>query len=791
MSKSAKQLDLSDGFGASKQSKQSSNQLPPKLLAAAAEEGARGPLATSPRGQSASGEARFKEDGNDRNLVARLASMENMKLGKLLNQLQILGMDKQHLARLQAQLTEALGNDDDKQLRVLERAIQMIVKDQNYPPIPYVEKEKIKEWDAKKALELSKEATTYKTSGPSAWVQQGLWFGTEERESPRHVTTKRKDGGMVMTNGSMLPFDSALDESKAKRWERPMLSSTVTKASEDFIGDIQIDMKDHHSKRVVEKVVDEQTPQLDTTIASLTAFTAKKKKKLSAYAKLNEAVCHSHENQKSNEMKSIVFSEGRFTEDQEKLGPMPGTAFWKCFTICNVDNNRQGSDGGYRLEPRLQLPIPDSILMSNVGGIRLWGFYTDSDGFVCRTSVNKKSAAEWLSRRRRKRIAELSVRKPYRLKENEPLYVVRRSTSASNGCDVRPLLNDEALRTSLLDSSGSGFTLWQMYIRPQGSHAGINRFVLECGKEHENPHFIIRNTNEVAKPSSPLNGFFCESSNLKGTRASGRATTVHRVQTSAWSEQKAKFRDLIDFALHVFPFRRDKEGNSKQKYPKLLPKKYVIDFLVARDGSWWFSQVVVLLTARMPPNSLSLLSDKTAEGDEFLLSYDSLEQDMQQAIKASTFCMEKDNSTSRPVTSDLLQDTASELSDPLLQAPSSPAEPAPDKLSSTLTSRLDRYSAIGTIEAHALDTICRLRVKERTKLTGSRLLKSAIMHRTSLAMLASGRTQADKVERRIAALTLSHPSAHNPVCSVAFRSKLGLDVYHGRGGEQPLMSPSA
>ena len=158
------------------------------------------------------------------------------------------------------------------------------------------------------------------------------------------------------------------------------------------------------------------SPQHETTIASLTAFTAKKKKKLSAYAKLNEAVCHSHENQKSDEMKSIVFSEGRFTEDQEKLGPMPGTAFWKCFTICNVDTNRQGSDGGHWLEPHLQLPIPDSILMSNVGGIRFWGFYTDSDGFVCRTSVNKKSAAEWLSRRRRKRIAELSARKPYRLK---------------------------------------------------------------------------------------------------------------------------------------------------------------------------------------------------------------------------------------------------------------------------------------------------------------------------------------------------------------------------------------
>jgi len=731
------------------------------------------------------GEAKFKEGGNERNLVARLASMEHMKLGKLLNQLQILGMDKHQLKRLQAQLTEALGNDDDKQLRVLERAIQMIVKDQNYPPIPYVEKEAVKQWDAQKALKLSKEATTYKTSGPSSWVQQGLWFGASSPgESPRQVTAKKQDGGMVMTNGSMLPFDAALDESKAKRWERPMLSSVVPRASEDFIGDIQIDMKDHHSKKVVERVVDEQSSSLhpEASVVTLTTLTAKKKR-LSAYAKLNEAICHSHENQKSEEMKSVVFNEGRFTEDQDKHGPMPGPAFWKCFTICGVGASKQGTDGGHRLDPQLKLPIPDSILMSNIGGIRFWGLYTDSDGFVCRTTINKKSAAEWLSKRRRKRIAELSTRKAYRLKENEPLYVVRRPTSAGNGSDVRPLLNDEALRTSLLDSSGSGFTLWQMYIRPQGSHAGINRFVLEVGKEHDNPHFIIRNTNEIARQSSSFNGFFCESSSLKGSRASGRATTVHRVQSSAWSEQRASFRGLIDFALHVFPFRRDKEGHSRQQYPKLLPKKYVIDFLVARDGSWWFSQVLVLLTNRLPPKSLSLLSDKAASEDEFLLSYDSLEKEMQDAIKATTFCMEKDNSSSRPVTSELLYDSSSELSDVIQEVRSSPTELLTDNLSSTLASHIERYNNIGTIEAHALDTICRLRFKERTKSTGSRLLKSAILHRTSLAMHSSGKMQTDKVEKRIAALTLSHPSAHNPVSSSAFRSKLGLDVYYGGSGE--------
>ena len=86
-------------------------------------------------------------------VIDRLASIHNGRLGNLLNQLQvrtvthacirgvqgarltagvqILGVDAMHLNRIKVQLTTALGDDSGKQFRVLQKAIEQIVKDKS------------------------------------------------------------------------------------------------------------------------------------------------------------------------------------------------------------------------------------------------------------------------------------------------------------------------------------------------------------------------------------------------------------------------------------------------------------------------------------------------------------------------------------------------------------------------------------------------------------------------------------------------------------------------------------
>ena len=93
-------------------------------------------------------------------VIDRLTSIHNGRLGNLLNQLQvrssdarvrprsagrptdgdsgrfwawtqILGVDEMHLNRIKAQLTTALGDDSGKQFRVLQKAIEQIVKDKS------------------------------------------------------------------------------------------------------------------------------------------------------------------------------------------------------------------------------------------------------------------------------------------------------------------------------------------------------------------------------------------------------------------------------------------------------------------------------------------------------------------------------------------------------------------------------------------------------------------------------------------------------------------------------------
>ena len=45
---------------------------------------------------------------------------------------QILGVDKMHLDRIQSQLTSALGEDSGKKYRVLQQAIEQLVRDKSY-----------------------------------------------------------------------------------------------------------------------------------------------------------------------------------------------------------------------------------------------------------------------------------------------------------------------------------------------------------------------------------------------------------------------------------------------------------------------------------------------------------------------------------------------------------------------------------------------------------------------------------------------------------------------------------
>jgi hypothetical protein len=59
------------------------------------------------------------------------ACVRGVQGARLTAGVQILGVDKMHLNRIKAQLTTALGDDSGKQFRVLQKAIEQLVKDKS------------------------------------------------------------------------------------------------------------------------------------------------------------------------------------------------------------------------------------------------------------------------------------------------------------------------------------------------------------------------------------------------------------------------------------------------------------------------------------------------------------------------------------------------------------------------------------------------------------------------------------------------------------------------------------
>jgi len=69
--------------------------------------------------------------GGSGTVIHRLTSVQDGRLGKLLNQLQILGVEKMHLDRIKAQLQSALGDDSGKKFRILQQAVEQLVRDKS------------------------------------------------------------------------------------------------------------------------------------------------------------------------------------------------------------------------------------------------------------------------------------------------------------------------------------------------------------------------------------------------------------------------------------------------------------------------------------------------------------------------------------------------------------------------------------------------------------------------------------------------------------------------------------
>jgi len=69
--------------------------------------------------------------GGSETVIHRLTSVQDGRLGKLLNQLQILGVEKMHLDRIKAQLQSALGDDSGKKFRILQQAVEQLVRDKS------------------------------------------------------------------------------------------------------------------------------------------------------------------------------------------------------------------------------------------------------------------------------------------------------------------------------------------------------------------------------------------------------------------------------------------------------------------------------------------------------------------------------------------------------------------------------------------------------------------------------------------------------------------------------------
>jgi hypothetical protein len=201
--------------------------------------------------------------------------------------------------------------------------------------------------------------------------------------------------------------------------------------------------------------------------------------------------------------------------------------------------------------------------------------------------------------------------KAYTPLKDEPKWVRRKPDTNFGGNEAIAIMDESELRAAFSEANSNIVTLWQVYIRGPGSYSQICRVVHDfTGMAEDSGHYMLSCTHEMGSRQSHTAGYFVDSNDIQGTKAQGRATIINNVLFAGWASHVDTAVHLAHYAHTVFPYRRKASGAYTQKLPKFSPEFVVMDFLVARDGSWHFSNVVVLRSHR---NMKELKPSKNAE----------------------------------------------------------------------------------------------------------------------------------------------------------------------------------
>ena len=452
--------------------------------------------------------------------------------------LQILGVEKMHLDRIQSQLTSALGDDSGKKFRVLQQAIEQLVRDKTLgrAPVPVAaeDAEELKPQDMERLAARAKTVTTYVPDPRMHSLQQGDWQALSQ-EGPNQRTPLSVQGDLapVMVKGELVGMPQLVETTGERQAGRPMLGAGIMKDSYDFLGDTQIDLEDKTGRpaaaavppvasakpndptesaaepsRMERGVGGARAPEVAQNVRAAepmggeaTKSRRRKKGIRQTFKQLNAALYHPHENGKGREMRTRIGLQrdgpGRFEEAQQENGgtaPLPGTAFWQCMLVASTDARKPGLYGGHLIVPHLRLLIPPTVCLSDAhkGGRYYATLYTGERGFVYRGSVGKDAAIDWISKMRRLFVKRMAAIKPYTPADDEPKWVLRKPNTDMPGHSVRGILDDAGLRQAFSEANSMYVNLWQVYIRGQGAYSQICRVVHDfTGLSEESGHYML------------------------------------------------------------------------------------------------------------------------------------------------------------------------------------------------------------------------------------------------------------------------------------------------------------
>ena len=315
-------------------------------------------------------------------------------------------MDSHHLEKLQVQLSAALGDDTGKKLRILQQAIQRIIQDKTYPPLPASPEQEAR------------------APADEEWVQrqaklvQRYSSGDEWREGvvpppPRRDLLEGDDFHM-MHGGEIQHVRAVVDSLHAPAAGRPMLSAAVMRDAPAFVGATQLGVPDElgavHARAAApaEQGAAAKPAAEPAGATDVPRPAAKRFRRQDAWAALNASLFHPEQNRLGEEMLAAAFGGGR--GDFPGLAPQPGTEFWRCLLLAETEPvaGEEEESCGARLVPHVRLQVPETV--AHADGLGYCAVHTGADGTVRRKAVGKDEAWSWLLRRREQRLAEMDRR---------------------------------------------------------------------------------------------------------------------------------------------------------------------------------------------------------------------------------------------------------------------------------------------------------------------------------------------------------------------------------------------